>query len=208
MSEENLTPNPAPESNPNPAPAVEDLKPLTEAELATMSTEEITAHAEKLEAQAKESAKQTPDQIRENQTKRLMKAQEKVFTPNTAPTTPETTPAAKSNEIAQSDILTLAKLDVEIGSDKQKLLQERVNQGVIKTYAEGLTHVGVSAELAAIDSLNTAKTVIDENDDPETQLKTTKEIIAQHRVTGEVPNDPKLIKAIADDNLKNMSSLK
>jgi hypothetical protein len=205
MSEENPTPNPAPESTP--VAPVADLKPLTEAELATMSTEESTAHAEKLESIAKESVKQTPEQIRENQTKRLLKGQEKVFAPNLAPTTPETIPA-KSNEIAQGDILTLAKMGIDLDSDKQKLLQERVQQGVIKSYAEGLSHVGVSAELAAIDSLNTAKTVIDENDDPETQLKTTQEVIAQARTSGEVPEDPKLRKALAEDNLKHMSSLK
>ena len=208
MSDTNPTPNPAPESNPNPAPVVEELKPLTEAEIASMTTEQITEHAEKLEAQVKAAKQQTPEQIRENQTKRLMNAQEKAFTPNPAPTaTPEATPA-KSNDVAQGDILTLAKMGVDLGSDKQKLLQDRVNQGVIKTYAEGLTHVGVKAELDAIDSLNTAKTVIDENDDPETQLKTTKEVIAQARATGEIPEDPKLRKALAEDNLNNMSSLK
>ncbi len=206
MSDENPTPNPAPESTPV-VPVVEDLKPLTEAELATMTTEEITAHAEKLEAKVKETAKQTPDQIRENQTKRVLKAQEKAFANPAPTTTPEATPA-KSNEIAQGDILTLAQKNIELGSDKQKLLQERINQGVIKTYAEGLKHVGVSAELAAIDSLNSAKTVIDENDDPETQLKTKQEIIAQHRASGEVPEDPNLRKAIAEDNLNHMSSLK
>ncbi len=187
----------------------EDLKPLTDEEMASMTTEEITAHAEKLEAKAKENKQQTPDQIRENQTKRLKNAQEKVFNnPNNAQERPATTTTEKKSEIAQADILTLAKQDFDLGSEQQLLLQKRVEQGVIATYAEGLSHAGVKAELAAIAEKNTAKTVIAENDDPETQLKTKKEAVAAAKASGQIPDDPALQKAIVEDNLSNMSSLK
>lgn len=187
----------------------EDLKPLTDEEMAEMTTEEITAHAEKLEAQVKENKKQTPDQIRENQIKRAKNAQEKAFSSNTDNDAPAVDKSSeKKNEIAQADILTLAKQDFDLGSEEQTLLQKRVEQGVIKTYAEGLTHNGVKAELAAIAEKNTAKTVIDENDDPETQLKTKKEAVAAAKASGEIPDDPELQKAIVDDNLSQMSSLK
>lgn len=181
-----------------------DLKPLTDTEMESMTTEEITAHAEKLETQAKTVKKQTPDEIRANQITRAKKAQEKVF--NNSTTAPSE--VSKSTEIAQADILTLAKSDFELGSPEQILLQQRIDQGVIKTYAEGLQHVGVKAEIEAITAKTSAKTVINENDDPETKLKTKKEAIAHARATGEVPEDPTLRQALVDDNIANMSSLK
>lgn len=205
------TPNPEPAPTPEPAPASEDLKPLTDEEMASMSTEEITAHAEKLEAQVKESRKQTPEQIRENQIARAKKAQEKAFSKENDPNTPPTAPAAPTSEkkeVAQADILTLAENKLKLGSEEQQLLQKRVDQGVISTYEEGFSHAGVSAELTAIKEKNSAKTVIDENDDPETQLKTKKEAIAAARATGQVPDDPTLQGALVEDNLNNMSSLK
>lgn len=180
-----------------------DLKPLTDAEMESMTTEEITAHAEKLEEQVKTAKKQTPDEIRNNQIARAKKAQEKAFSPNNAPSE-----VTKSNDIAQADILTLAKSNFELGSPEQILLQQRIDQGVIKSYAEGLQHVGVKAEIEAIQAKTSAKTVINENDDPETKLKTKKEAIAHARATGEVPEDPTLRQALVEDNIANMSSLK
>lgn len=209
MTVTNLPTDPKP-ADPTPVdpkptdPTSTDLKPLTDAEMESMTTEEITAHAEKLEEQVKAAKKQTPDEIRANQIKRAKNAQEKVFNnSNTAPSE-----VSKSGEIAQADILTLAKSDFEIGSPEQILLQQRVDQGVIKTYAEGLQHVGVKAELDAIVAKNSAKTVIDENDSPETKLKTKKEAIAHARATGEVPEDPALRQALVEDNISNMSALK
>jgi len=146
MSENNPTPNPeptptpapvptpAPAPEPAPAPAPEptpvdsELAPLTDEQLATMSTEEITAHAEKLEAQVKAAKRQTPDQIRENQVQRLRNAQEKAL---------------------------------------------------------GQT-----------------------NADAETQLRTTQEAVNQARANGEVPTDPKVKKAMVDENINSMSALK
>lgn len=194
-----------PIADPKPADQTStDLKPLTDAEMESMTTEEITAHAEKLEEQVKNAKKQTPDEIRANQIKRAKNAQEKVF--NNSTTTPSE--VNKSGEIAQADILTLAKSDFELGSPEQILLQQRIDQGVIKTYAEGLQHVGVKAEIEAIQAKTSAKTVINENDDPETKLKTKKEAIAHARATGEVPEDPALRQALVEDNLSKMSSLK
>jgi len=101
----------------------------------------------------------------------------------------------------------MAKNDIEIGSDEQKLLQARIDQGVIKSYAEGLQHVGVSAELGAIKAKRTAETVIDENADADTQLKTKKEIVAQARTSGEIPEDKEGKAALVEDNLSRMTSL-
>lgn len=188
------------------AAASEELKPLTDAEMEAMTTEEVTAHAEKFEAQNKESKKQTPEQIKSNQITRAKKAQEKATeVPNTEST--KAAEAEKPKQIDQADILILAKQNLDIGSEEQILLQERVDQGMIASYAEGLTHVGVAAELAAITAKSTAKTVIDENDDPETQLRTKKEAIAHARTTGEVPEDPGMREALVEDNLSRMTSL-
>lgn len=215
MSEQNQNPNP--ETTPAPAPApeaapaaevtpvVEDLKPLTEAEMESMSTADITAHAEKFEAQVKAAKQQTPDEIRANQIIRAKKAQEKALGQTTAPADTETPQAEK--QLATADVLTLAKSDFELGSPEQILLQERVEQGIIKSYAEGLTHVGVSAELAAMTADKNATAVIDENDTSENQLKTKKEAVAQARATGEIPDDPSVQKAIVEDNISRMSSL-
>lgn len=207
MTDTNLPTDPKPAdpiTDPKPTDQTStDLKPLTDAEMESMTTEEITAHAEKLEEQVKSAKKQTPDEIRANQIKRAKNAQEKAFGQNTTPSE-----VNKSGEIAQADILTLAKSDFELGSPEQILLQQRIDQGVIKTYAEGLQHVGVKAEIEAITAKNSAKTVINENDDPETKLKTKKEAIAHARATGEVPEDPTLRQALVDDNIANMSSLK
>lgn len=183
----------------------EELKPLTDTEMESMTTEEITAHAEKFEAQAKCPKKQTPDEIRQNQMIRARKAQEKAAGLTTA--TEETTAAEKPKDVSTADVLTMAKNDIELGSDEQKLLQSRIDQGVIKSYAEGLSHVGVSAELGAIKAKRTAESVIDENADAETQLKTKKEIVANARTSGEIPEDKEGKAALVEDNLSRMTSL-
>lgn len=176
----------------------EELKPLTDEEMESMTTEEITAHAEKFEAQVKGLKKQTPEEIRQNQIIRAKKAQEKANSSTTAPA---------EKQISTADVLTMAKNDIELGSDEQKLLQARIDQGVIKSYAEGLQHVGVSAELGAIKAKRTAETVIDENADADTQLKTKKEIVAQARTSGEIPEDKEGKAALVEDNLSRMTSL-
>lgn len=213
MSENNQNPNPepapAPESDPAPeaTPVAVELKPLTDAEMESMTTAEITAHAEKIEAQVKNAKQQTPDEIRANQIQRAKKAQEKAFGQTTAAADPAAPEAEKPKDIATADVLTLAKSDFELGSPEQLLLQQRVEQGIIKSYAEGLTHVGVSAELTAMKADKNATAVIDENDTSENQLKTKKEAVAHARATGEIPDDPSIQKAIVEDNISRMSSL-
>lgn len=209
----NQNPNPDDGSNPNPddgSNPSDELKPLTDEEMADMTTEEITAHAEKLEAQIKDGKKQTPDQIRDNQIKRAKKAQERAFSKEDDTTTmPDNQPEAKSNEIAQADLLTLGRTEFEIGSEEQVLLQERIDQGVIKTYSEGLNeHVGVMAEIAKLTEAKTAAAVIDENDPDDVKLRTKKEAVANAKATGEIPDDPAIQEAIVEDNLSNMSALK
>lgn len=186
-----------------------DLKPLTDEEMESMSTEEITAHAEKLEAQVKETKKQTPDEIRENQIKRAKKAQEKAFANRDNSNTDSSNSSEKKNEVAQADLLTLSrKTEFDLGSDQQKVLQWYVENGKVKNYAEALDHPAVKAELEAINAESNATAVIDENDSDEVKLRTKKEAIANAKATGEIPDDPEIQKAIVDDNLSNMSSLK
>lgn len=186
-----------------------DLKPLTDEEMESMSTEEITAHAEKLEAQVKETKKQTPDEIRENQIKRAKKAQEKAFANRDNSNTDSSNSSEKKNEVAQADLLTLSrKTEFDLGSDQQKVLQWYVENGKVKNYAEALDHPAVKAELEAITAESNATAVIDENDSDEVKLRTKKEAIANAKATGEIPDDPEIQKAIVDDNLSNMSSLK
>jgi hypothetical protein len=204
-AEPNANPNPAPAADPNAAPVTpsEDLKPLTEAEIASMSTEEITAHAEKLEEQVKNRKQQTPDQIRENQVRRLQKVQERAFEKNDTTTAPEA-----KKEIAQADLLTLGKTDFELGSKEQQVLQWYVENGKVASYKEAMNHPAVKAELEAIKAEGNAAAVIDENDPDDVKLRTKKEAIANARATGEVPEDPELRKALVEDNISRMSALK
>lgn len=208
----NQDPNSDPNADPNqdPGSTSEELKPLTDEEMESMSTEEITEHAEKLEAQVKDSKKQTPDEIRENQIKRAKKAQEKAFADRDNSNTDPSDPAdKKSGEVAQGDLLTLSrKTEFELGSDEQKTLQWYVDNGKVKNYAEALDHPAVKAELEALTAESNATAVIDENDSDDVKLRTKKEAVANAKATGEVPDDPELQKAIVDDSLNNMSSLK
>jgi hypothetical protein len=207
----NTDPNQKPNQDPNQDPgSSEELKPLTDAEMESMTTDEITAHAEKLEAQVKGSKKQTDDQIRQNQIIRAKKAQEKAFANSENSNTDPSQPADKKDgEVAQGDLLTLSrKTEFELGSDEQKTLQWYVENGKVKNYAEALEHPAVKAELEALQADSNATAVIDENDSDEVKLQTKKEAIANARASGEIPEDPELQKAIVDDNLSNMSSLK
>ena len=187
------------------APASEELKTLTDEELESMTTEEITAHAEKFEAQVKTAQKQTPEQIKANQIARAKKVQERANSTTTAPE--ETAAAQKPKDVSTADVLTMAKNGIELGSPEQLLLESRMKQGVISNYSEGLEHVGVSAELKSITDKRTAESIIDENADAETQLKSKKEIIAQSRLTGEIPTDKDSRDALVEENLSRMPSL-
>lgn len=194
---------PAADPKPNPETPSEELKPLTDEEIASMTTEEITAHAEKFEEQVKNRKQQTPEQIRENQVRRLQKAQERTFEKNETTTAPEA-----KKEVAQADLLTLAKTDFELGSKEQQTLQWYVENGKVASYKEAMTHPAVMAELEAIKAEGNAAAVIDENDPDDVKLRTKKEAIANARATGEVPEDPEIRKALVEDNLSNMSALR
>lgn len=174
------------------APKAED-KPLEE-----KTAEEIKAEAEKLEAEIKElKEKGNADEYKNNQLIRLQKAQEKKA--SLLGQKVETTDGLDTR-----DLITLSKLEISEDSEKAKILAKYKAGGIINSYAEGLTNIAIKAEFDAIDAKNTAKNVIDENDTDDVKIKTTKEIINNYRSSGEVPSDPKLQKAIAQDNLKQM----
>lgn len=171
------------------------------------SAEELKAEAEALEKENKELSgkddkddkKDTPEEYRNNQLIRLQKAREKKESLLAAKESDK-----KDDDVDTRDLITLGKNDISEDSEKAKILAKYKKGGIIKSYAEGLENIAIKAEFDAIDAKTKAKSVIDENDTDEVKVKTTKEVINSYRNTGEVPNDPKLVKAIADDNLKNM----
>lgn len=204
MSNENNEQLPA--ADPNAAPAV-DPKPnetasptSTEKKDEDKTAEELAAEAEAIEAELKNKGKQTPEQIRENQLKRLQKAREKREALNNEN-------HDDKSKIAVEDLVTLEVQGIDKNSEKAKILKRYVDAGIVSNYKEALNHVGVKAELEVLNASTNAKTVVDENDTEENQVKTKKEVIASYRASGEVPEDPELRKALAEDNLSKMSSL-
>lgn len=164
------------------------------------TAEELKAEAEALEAELKElKEKGQGDEYKNNQLIRLEKARAKKEALLEA-----TKGDKKSEDVDTRDLIILAKNDLSEDSEKAKILAKYKAGGLINDYSEGLNHIAIKAEFEALDAKNNAKTVIDENDTDEVKVKTTKEIINNYRNSGEVPNDPKLQKAIADDNLKSM----
>lgn len=164
------------------------------------TAEELKAEAEALEAEIKElKEKGQGDEYKNNQLIRLEKARAKKEALMGIDKDTK-----KSEDIDTRDLITLGKNDISEDSEKAKILAKYKAGGLIKDYSEGLNHIAIKAEFEALDAVNNAKTVIDENDTDEVKVKTTKEIINNYRNSGEVPNDPKLQKAIADDNLKSM----
>lgn len=183
-------------------PKVEEPKveePKVEKKDSEKTYEELKAEAEEAEAKAKESKNnETEEQKRQNMIIRRNKAlgitsEPKVETPNN-----------NVDDVDTRDLITLGKNDIAENSEKAKVLEKYKKGGLIKNYAEGLENLGVKAEFDAIDAKNKAKNVIDENDTDEIKVKTTKEIVNSYRNSGVVPTDKKAIKAIAEDNLKQM----
>lgn len=167
--------------------------------------EELKAEAEAAEGEYKKNRDgggATEEEIRQNYIRRRDKAMGKAETikngeqSNTKPKNEET--------FDTRDLVTLATEKIAEDSEKAKILAKYKNGGIIKNVAEGLVHPGIKAEFDALDAKNNAKSVIDENDSAETKLKTTKEAVAAYKNSGEVPEDPKLRKAVADENLKEM----
>lgn len=164
------------------------------------TAEELKAEAEALEAEIKElKEKGQADEYKNNQLIRLEKARAK------KEALLETKEDTKSDTVDTRDLITLAKLDIAEDSEKAKILAKYKTAGLINSYSEGLNNIAIKAEFQALDEVNTAKTVIDENNkNSEGYLKTTKEIVNGYRTSGEVPEDPKARDLIAEDNLKKM----
>lgn len=164
------------------------------------TAEELKAEAEALEAEIKElKEKGQADEYKNNQLIRLEKARAK------KEALLETKEDTKSDTVDTRDLITLAKLDIAEDSEKAKILAKYKTAGLINSYSEGLNNIAIKAEFQALDEVNTAKTVIDENNkNSEGYLKTTKEIVNGYRTSGEVPEDPKARDIIAEDNLKKM----
>jgi TolA-binding protein len=164
------------------------------------TAEELKAEAEALEAEIKElKEKGQGDEYKNNQLIRLEKARAKK---EALLGTKEVD--KKTDDVDTRDLIILAKHDIGEDSEKAKILAKYKAGGLIKDYSEGLNHIAIKAEFEALDAVNNAKTVIDENDTDEVKVKTTKEVINSYRNSGEVPSDVKLQKAIAEDNLKTM----
>lgn len=178
---------------------VKDEKIETKAD-SEKTAEELKAEAEALEAEIKElKEKGQSDEYKNNQMIRLEKARAK------KEALLETKEDAKSDTVDTRDLITLAKLDIAEDSEKAKILAKYKTAGLINSYSEGLNNIAIKAEFQALDEVNTAKTVIDENNkNSEGYLKTTKEIVNGYRTSGEVPEDPKARDIIAEDNLKKM----
>jgi len=184
---------------------VKDEKIETKAD-SEKTAEELKAEAEALEAEVKElkelkelKEKGQADEYKNNQLIRLEKARAK------KEALLETREDPKSDTVDTRDLITLAKLDIAEDSEKAKILAKYKTAGLINSYSEGLNNVAIKAEFQALDEVNTAKTVIDENNkNSEGYLKTTKEIVNGYRTSGEVPEDPKARDIIAEDNLKKM----
>lgn len=178
---------------------VEDEKIETKAD-SEKTAEELKAEAEALEAEIKElKEKGQADEYKNNQLIRLEKARAK------KEALLETKEDTKSDTVDTRDLITLAKLDIAEDSEKAKILAKYKTAGLINSYSEGLNNIAIKAEFQALDEVNTAKTVIDENNkNSEGYLKTTKEIVNGYRTSGEVPEDPKARDIIAEDNLKKM----
>lgn len=178
---------------------VKDEKIETKAD-SEKTAEELKAEAEALEAEIKElKEKGQVDEYKNNQLIRLEKARAK------REALLETKEDTKSDTVDIRDLITLAKLDIAEDSEKAKILAKYKTAGLINSYSEGLNNIAIKAEFQALDEVNTAKTVIDENNkNSEGYLKTTKEIVNGYRTSGEVPEDPKARDIIAEDNLKKM----
>jgi hypothetical protein len=168
------------------------------------TADELKAEAEELENKIKTLKESGKDiELRNNYQRRVEKARAKLDELEGNPDKDEETTKPK-NEVEVRDLITLGKLDIAEDSEKAEILKKYKAGGLIKTYAEGLSHLGIKAEFDALDAKNTAQTVIDENGSDDERLRTTKEVIANYRTSGELPNNPKAIEAVAQANLKEM----
>lgn len=166
------------------------------------SYEELKAEAENLEAQlkdSKDSEKSKEDELKQNMLIRKRKAQEALDKKNS-----EASASPETETLDTRDLVFLETNEIAEGSEKANILAKYKAGGLIKSYKEGLAHPGVKAEFEAIDAKDKAAAVLDENDTPDNQLKTKKEIVAGYRKSGEVPTDKKLQAEIANANLEEI----
>lgn len=169
----------------------------------TKTAEELKAEAEAVEAEIKAiQEEKKDDELLSNQTRRLEKAKSKLERLRSEREQMED--GEVPEDIKTRDLITLAKYDIAEDSEKAKILTKYKKGGLIKSFADGLSHPGVVAEFNAVDAKSKAKSVINENDSDDVKLKTEQEVINQYKASGEVPDDPKLRKKIADANLKEM----
>lgn len=182
----------------------EEVKVEEKVETKTKTAEELKAEAEAVEAEIKAiQEEKKDDELASNQARRLEKARAKLLKLKTErEEVDDGEPPVE--DIKTRDLITLAKHDIAEDSEKAKILTKYKRGGLIKSYAEGLTHPGVQAEFNALDAKSKAKSVINENDSDDVKLKTEQEVINQYKASGEVPDDPKLRKKIAEANLKSM----
>lgn len=182
--------DPNPIVDPNPVPPV------------AKTADEIEAEAKVLEAELAELEGKTPpavapeDKKLADQTKRKQIAQDKIDAiKNSKGDVPEIS-------IDDRDAMLLE--GIKPNSDKAKILLSYVNAGKCANIDEALKHVGAKAEIEALEAVDNAKHVIDENDTEEVQLKTKKEAVAAYKKSGEFPDDPEMRKAITESNLADM----
>jgi hypothetical protein len=168
------------------------------------TVEELKAEAEAAEAKYKEARGSTEEEeLKANMIRRRDKANEKLVKVTTGEPVTE-----KKNEISARDLIALNNAGFEEGSKEAEVLQKYVKGGLAKDFKEALLHVGAQAEINAIKADMTAKSVIDENDTDEIKLNTGKEVIADYKVNGNVPQDKAGQQLIARNNLKEMGFIK
>lgn len=163
------------------------------------TVEELKAEAERLEAELKEEkskGKEKDDELRQNMQRRIDKANEKLAKVRNQ--------QSQEGVLDTEDLITLRMKGISKDSEQAKVLEKYRKGGLISSYEEGLVHPGVKAELEAIIARETAETVIDENADEETRVRTDREVVEDYRRTGKVPSDQGKQKAIVDANLKSM----
>lgn len=110
----------------------------------------------------------------------------------------------ESDELSVADQVTMGVKGIKADSEKAKILTSYVKAGKCTNIEEALEHVGAKAEIEALTAIDDAKSIIDENDTTENQLKTKKEAVAAYKASGEFPEDQSMRDAITKSNLDEM----
>lgn len=167
-------------------------------DLTALSVEELKAKAERVEAEVKElKESQKNGELHQNYLRRLEKAEAKK-----AELSQIKADDKDDSGFTARDLIALDRAGIDESSDKAKVVQRYIKGGLSSNVKEALEHVGVKAEFDAIDAKNTVRATIDENDKSETGISSRREMLDTYRATGEVPQDEKSVKVIAQENLK------